>query len=31
MNTNKDALNRAQGLKFDRDKHAWIPENKSKG
>ena len=31
MNTTKDALNRAQGLKFDRDKHAWIPENKSKG
>jgi sporulation protein YlmC with PRC-barrel domain len=31
MNTNKDALNRAQGLKFDRDKHVWIPENKSKG
>ena len=31
MNANKDALNRAQGLKFDRDKHAWIPENKSKG
>src|ERR1043165_9652409 len=23
MNANKEALNRAQGLKFDRDKHAW--------
>lgn len=28
MNTNKDALNSAPGLKFDRDKHAWIPENR---
>jgi sporulation protein YlmC with PRC-barrel domain len=28
MNTNKDALNSAQGLTFDRDKHAWIPEKR---
>jgi sporulation protein YlmC with PRC-barrel domain len=31
INTNKEALNSAPGLKFDRDKHVWIPENQSRG
>jgi sporulation protein YlmC with PRC-barrel domain len=31
MNGNKDALNSAPGLTFDRNKQQWIPENKSRG
>jgi sporulation protein YlmC with PRC-barrel domain len=31
MNANKEALNKAPGLTFDRDKQQWIPENKTRG
>ena len=31
MNANKDALNNAPGLTFDRSKQQWIPENKNRG
>ena len=31
MNANKDALNSAPGLTFDRNKQQWIPENKNRG
>jgi sporulation protein YlmC with PRC-barrel domain len=31
MNANKDALNSAPGLTFDRSKQQWIPENKNRG
>ena len=31
MNASKDALNSAPGLKFDRNKQQWIPENKNRG
>jgi len=29
MNANKEALNSAPGLTFDRSKQQWIPENKN--
>ena len=31
MKANKDALNSAPGLTFDRSKQQWIPENKNRG
>ena len=31
MNANKDALNSAPGLTFDRNKQQWVPENKNRG